>query len=123
MQSRFAIVALVALTSLAVPAVAQAQEPAPVAPSRLLTRQKELDLTPSQVRELSLLATQVRRYQQAVLRAPSKQWVAVTKGVSREVASERALALLSPQQRELALQPARASAELASTDQATGVLD
>ena len=84
MQSRTSIAALVALAAFAVPTLAQAQKPSPVAPSRLLAQREELELTPVQVRELTLLATQVRRYQQAVLRAPSRPWVARTKGTSMD---------------------------------------
>ena len=101
MNPRISIGALLSL-AFVLPATAQAQKPSPLAPSRLLDRRGELDLTPAQVRELTLLAAQVRRHQQAVLRAPSKEWVARSKGTSREVASERALDLLSPRQRELA---------------------
>lgn len=102
MRFRYPLAALVALAGFVIPTMAQAQKPAPVAPSHLLAQQQELQLTPHQVRELSLLAVQVRRNQEAMLRAPSKPWIAATKGTTREVASERALALLSPQQRELA---------------------
>ena len=103
MRSRNSLVALVALAGFAVPAMAQAQKPSSVPPSQLLAQREVLHLTPVQVRELNLLTTQVRRYQQAVLRAPSKTWVAQTKGLSPQVAAERGLNLLSPQQRALVL--------------------
>ena len=103
MRSRNSLAALVAFAAFACPATVQAQKTSPVAPSQLLAQREELDLTPAQVRELTLLATQVRRYQQAMLRAPSKAWVAQTKGTSPQVASERGLGLLSPQQRSLVL--------------------
>ena len=100
MHLRLSLGALLSL-AFVLPATAQAQKPSPLAPSRLLNRRGELDLTPAQVRELTLLDAQVRRHRQAVLRAPSKEWVARSKGTSRGVASERALDLLSPRQREL----------------------
>ena len=115
--SQYSFTALAALVILTVPAAARAQKAAPVAPSHLLTQREELELTPHQVRELSVLAAQVRRYQQAVLRAPSKPWIAGTKGTTREVASERALALLSPRQRELALSARENSFEVMATRQ------
>lgn len=123
MHSRYSLAALAALATFAVPGVAQAQKPAPIAPSYLLSQREELDLSPAQVRELSVLAAQVRRYQQAVLRAPSKPWIAGTRGTTREVASERALALLSPQQRDLAMRATEDSVELASTSQPSVLLD
>ena len=101
MHLRFSLRALLSL-AFVLPATAQAQKPSPLSPSRILARREELDLTPAQVRELTLLDAQVRRHRQAVLRAPSKEWVARSKGTSRGVASERALDLLSPRQRELA---------------------
>ena len=115
MPSQYSFVALAALVTLAIPVAARAQKP--VAPSHLLSQREELELTPDQVRELSVLAAQVRRYQQAVLRAPSKPWIAGTKGTTREVASERALALLSPRQRELALSARENSFEVMATRQ------
>jgi hypothetical protein len=99
---RLTIVPLAALVTLSISTAARAQKTGPVAPSQLLARRAELQLTPSQVRELTLLSVQVRRHQEAVLRATSKPWIANTKGTSREVAAKRALNLLSPQQRELA---------------------
>lgn len=123
MNSRFAFGALAALTTAAIPTVAQAQKPVPIAPSHLLTQREELDLTPQQVRELSLLAAQVRRYQNAVLFAPSKPWIASAKGTSHDVAAERALALLSPEQRVLASRPLKDSVELASKAQPAPLLD
>ncbi len=122
-RSRFSSVALAALTTLAIPTVAQAQKPAPIAPSQLLTQRQELNLTPAQVRELSLLAAQAHRYQMAVLFAPSKPWIASARGTAHDVASERALALLSPEQRVLATRPATDSVELASKDQPSVLLD
>lgn len=113
MDSRNSIVALLALTTLAVPAIARAQNAAPVSPSTLLSQRAELSLTPAQVRELTLLTAQVRRHQQAVLRAPSKPWIANTKGTSTAVAAKRAMDLLSPEQQQLALRRAAGSSELA----------
>ena len=104
MRLKAVTVALGALMTLAVPAVALAQKPSPApGPSHLLAQREELQLTPQQVRELSLLAAQVRRFQQAVLLAPSKPWIASSRGTSHDEASERALAVLSSDQRELAL--------------------
>ena len=113
---RIATVALGALTSLAIPSVAQAQKPVPVAPAQLLAQREELRLTPGQVRELSLLSAQVRRFQQALLLAPSKPWIASTRGTGHDEASERALALLSPQQRDLALRTDIAGAQELAAD-------
>lgn len=121
MPSRNSIAALVALATVSVATGAEAQKPAPVAPSWLL-QQQQLELTPHQVRELSVLAAQVRRYQQAVLRAPSKPWIATTRGTTRAVASERALALLTPQQREMAMGITQDSLELAATTGQPSVL-
>lgn len=112
MFSRSSIVALGALTTISLPSVLHAQKPVPpnpasnaawVAPSQLLAQREALQLTPQQVRELSLLSAQVRRYQQALLLAPSKPWIAPARGTTHDEASERALALLSSDQRELAL--------------------
>jgi hypothetical protein len=122
-RSRNTLAALVALAAVVMPTMAQAQKPSPVAPSQLLAQREELDLTPTQVRELTLLATQVRRHQQAVLRAPSKPWVARTKGTSKDVASERALELLSPQQRELAMRAGSDSPQLATARQPSASRD
>jgi hypothetical protein len=122
-HSRYSLAALAALAAFAIPTAAQAQMPAPIAPSYLLTQRQELDLTPHQVRELSVLAAQVRRYQQAVLRSPSKPWIAATKGTTRDVASERALALLSPTQRDLAMRSTEDSVALASASQRPAFLD
>lgn len=123
MHSRLSVVALAALTTFAIPTVAQAQKPAPIAPSQLLTQREELNLTPEQVRELSLLAAQAHRYQMAVLFAPSKPWIASARGTAHDVAAERAVALLSPEQRVLASRPTSDSVELASTAQPGVLLD
>ena len=122
MNSRNSLVALFALTTLAVPTLARAQKPAPIAPSTLLAQRTELSLTSTQVRELTLLSAQVRRHQQAVLRAPSKPWIANSKGTTREVAAERAMALLSPRQQELAWRVSVEAPELAAANPAV-VLD
>jgi hypothetical protein len=121
-RSRISLVAL-ALTTMTIPGVAQAQKPVPIAPSELLTQREELDLTPKQVRELSLLAAQAHRYQMAVLFAPSKPWIASARGTAHDVAAERALALLSPEQRVLASKTMKDSVELASKADPAVLLD
>lgn len=109
MRIRTAIVALAAMTIFAIPSLLHAQKQDPAAPevtlspSRLLAQRDELKLTPHQVSELSLLSAQVYRYQRAVLLAPSKPWIAGTRGTTAAEASQRAFRLLSPEQREVAL--------------------
>lgn len=123
MRIRVSIVALAAMTTFAVPSLLHAQKPTPagpgsqaalLSPARLLSQREELRLTPQQVSDLSLLTAQVRRYQRAVLIAPSKPWIASTRGTTEAEASARAFSLLSSDQRELALQGGEKGVELAS---------
>lgn len=104
MRFQLSMVVVVSLTAFATPSIARAQR-TPVAPAQLLVRRDELSLTPQQVRELSLLASQARRFQQALLLAPSKPWIAGSRGWSADEASRRAFALLSLEQREIAARP------------------
>jgi hypothetical protein len=97
--------ALVLLTALAVPSFVRAQgagdtaRAAWAAPNFLLTHQRALALTREQVAELSFLSSQVQRYQQGLLRAPSKPWIAGTLGTTPDEAARQAVALLSADQR------------------------
>lgn len=108
MRIRNSGLALVLLAALAVPSFVRAQGAADTAraawaaPNFLLTHQQTLALTRGQADELRLLSNQVQRYQEGLLRSPSKPWIAVTLGTTPDAAARRVVVLLSSDQRALA---------------------
>lgn len=95
------MVVLALLTAAPGAAMAERNSAQPWAPSALLARRTELQLSAHQVGQLQLLAEQVRRHEQAVIMAPSKPWIANSHGITAPAAAQKARGLLTSEQQRL----------------------